>query len=143
MRCIFCRLRIRPSHLTLILLLWIPLSVVYIRHASNDDIDNYSFNGMESELERVTFGNDKAGNDKTRRLLKDDDYAVRELRIIANYDKTPNGDPLDPGEGGKAVRISKLDKEEEDAGYEQHAFNRLASDRISLERSLKDVRSSR
>jgi len=49
-------------------------------------------------------------------------------------------DPSLPGEGGKGVVLSGADKEKEKRGYDLHAFNMMASDRISIHRSLKDYR---
>lgn len=49
-------------------------------------------------------------------------------------------DPNGPGENGQAVQIEESEKEKEKQGYDKHAFNQLASDKISLFRSIPDTR---
>ncbi|XP_031560548.1 polypeptide N-acetylgalactosaminyltransferase 13-like isoform X2 [Actinia tenebrosa] len=49
-------------------------------------------------------------------------------------------DPNGPGENGQAVSIKENEKKEETEGYNQHAFNELASRKISLHRSIPDTR---
>ena len=48
-----------------------------------------------------------------------------------------------PGEGGQAVHLQGDEKKKADSLIEAEAFNRIASDKISLERSLVDVRDER
>ena len=47
-----------------------------------------------------------------------------------------------PGENGAGVRLSKEEQEKADSLFEKEAFNIVASDKISLERSVKDTRDS-
>lgn len=58
------------------------------------------------------------------------------------YDNTPDRNPDKPGEWGAAVSLNFLEKKREERGFSDHAFNRVASDKISLERNLPDVRNS-
>lgn len=62
--------------------------------------------------------------------------------VTANYEKYPPGvdHPNGPGEMGEAVTVEPELKEREDAGYELHAFNLEASNKISLHRTLGDHR---
>ena len=51
----------------------------------------------------------------------------------------------DSGEQGKAVMINSeeltdQEKEEYDKGFKEHAFNIFVSDKISLDRTLAEVR---
>ena len=48
-----------------------------------------------------------------------------------------------PGEKGQPVYLEGEEKKLADSLIEKEAFNRIASDKISLERSLKDVRDRR
>jgi len=45
-----------------------------------------------------------------------------------------------PGEQGAAVILSPEEEKEKNALYSTNGFNAYASDKISLERSLKDIR---
>ena len=62
--------------------------------------------------------------------------------VSANYESDPREarDLNGPGELGEAVTVDPELKEEEEKGYELHAFNLAASNIISLHRSLKDHR---
>ena len=48
-----------------------------------------------------------------------------------------------PGERGVGVHLVGEEKEKADSLFEKEAFNIIASDKISLERSVKDVRDPR
>ena len=63
--------------------------------------------------------------------------------VYANYDKSPRRNPNSPGEQGVAVFVDSWEKGKEKEGYEQHSFNRYVSDKISLERNLRDYRNSK
>ena len=58
----------------------------------------------------------------------------------ANYDITPEGKDTGLGEKGTGVIVPFLQMTAQKSGYKQHGFNLVASDRISLQRSLKDYR---
>lgn len=45
-----------------------------------------------------------------------------------------------PGEQGAAVILSAEEEKQKDELYKVNGFNAFASDKISLERSLKDIR---
>lgn len=70
-------------------------------------------------------------------------YDEGTLYNILMYDVTPNGNPQKPGEWGVAVSLNFLEKKREEQGFKDHAFNRVASDKISVERSLPDMRNSK
>ena len=69
--------------------------------------------------------------------IADDDETIYNLLM---YDKTPDRNPKKPGEWGAAVSLNFLEKKREQHGFNDHAFNLVASDKISLERNLPDVR---
>ena len=63
--------------------------------------------------------------------------------ITANYERFPRGAKLKgPGAGGEGVSVPASRKDEEDEGFDQHSFNRVASDMISVHRKLRDHRNS-
>ncbi len=62
------------------------------------------------------------------------------LSIIASYDATPRNHHFSPGEGGLGVQVPYFQKKTEEQGYKEHAFNKAASDMISVQRSLKNYR---
>lgn len=66
-----------------------------------------------------------------------------EQYVFATYDKSPDRNPEKPGEWGAAVSLNFIEKRLEDQGYKEHAFNRVASDKVSLERNLLDVRNKK
>ena len=45
-----------------------------------------------------------------------------------------------PGENGAAVRLSPEDQKKADSLFRKEAFNIIASDKVALDRSVKDVR---
>ena len=55
---------------------------------------------------------------------------------------TPVRDLNGPGEHGRAVTIGSDEKAAEKEGYDKHAFNELASTKISLHRSIPDTRNT-
>lgn len=61
--------------------------------------------------------------------------------ITANYEKYPPGAKLKgPGAEGEGVTVPASRKDDEDEGFDQHSFNRVASDMISVHRKLSDHR---
>ena len=63
--------------------------------------------------------------------------------ITANYERFPPGAKLKgPGAGGAGISVPASRKAEEDEGFDQHSFNRVASDMISFHRKLRDHRNS-
>lgn len=62
---------------------------------------------------------------------------------LADYDVSPRMRPFEAGYMGKGVDIKYFNKYREKLGYTQHAFNLLASDKISLQRKLRDYRNQR
>ena len=63
------------------------------------------------------------------------------VSITANYEKYPPGAKLKgPGAGGEGVTVPASRKDDEDEGFDQHSFNRVASDMISVHRKLSDHR---
>lgn len=66
---------------------------------------------------------------------------TRQIFVTANYENFPPGVKLKgPGAKGEGVTVDVAMKDEEDEGYEQHAFNLVASNMISIHRTLEDYR---
>ena len=59
------------------------------------------------------------------------------------FDRTPQRNSDKPGEWGVGVSLNILEKKREEQGFKDHAFNRVVSDKISLERNLPDFRNSK
>ena len=78
------------------------------------------------------------------RTITERKQSKRVALVTANYEIYPPGvDNLEgPGALGEAVTVDPGLKEIEDEGYEQHAFNLVASNKISLHRTLKDHRTN-
>ncbi|XP_048579624.1 polypeptide N-acetylgalactosaminyltransferase 13 isoform X2 [Nematostella vectensis] len=68
---------------------------------------------------------------------------LEENYVLAMYDRTPHRNPNKPGEMGQAVTLNFMEKKNEEAGYAMHAFNLAASDKVSIQRNLVDVRNSK
>jgi len=63
------------------------------------------------------------------------------MLMTANYERYPPGAKLKgPGAGGEGVTVPASRKDDEDEGFDQHSFNRVASDLISMHRTLRDHR---
>lgn len=68
-------------------------------------------------------------------------HHAKEIFLTANYENLPKGAKKSgPGAKGEGVTVDEARKDEEDEGYEQHAFNLVASNMISLHRTLEDHR---
>jgi len=60
---------------------------------------------------------------------------------LANYEHmVVKRNPLLPGELGRGVSLEESEKDKEKRGFDLHAFNMVASDKISVHRSLQDYR---
>lgn len=113
--------------------LWLLLTVGFFVNERNSDsyYDNIDLNSVE--LDR-----------KLREKKGFSNYQGNTAHYVyANYDKTPHRNPNEPGELGVAVYADSWEKEKENEGYTQHSFNRLVSDKISLQRNLRDYRNSK
>ena len=61
----------------------------------------------------------------------------------ANYEHMMvKRNPLLPGELGRGVTLEENEKDKEKRGFDLHAFNMVASDKISVHRSLQDYRAT-
>lgn len=78
---------------------------------------------------------------RTFRINSEDANEARETLEYAMYDVSPRMRRFQPGYMGKGVIIRQSEKQKEKVGYSKHAFNMLASDKISLQRVLPDYRS--
>ncbi|CAK5081539.1 unnamed protein product [Meloidogyne enterolobii] len=68
---------------------------------------------------------------------KEEDKELELLLSQLNFD--PNG----PGEGGKGVEIAKEKEEEKKEKFKQNQFNLMASDQISVNRTIPDYRTEK
>ena len=83
----------------------------------------------------VNYGNVQSGEADEKVLL------FRRERYM-KYQKSEN-QRTGPGEKGMGLHLEGEEKERADELYKKEAFNIIASDKISLERSVKDVRDER
>ena len=81
------------------------------------------------------FGNVQSG-------LSDEKVMLFRRERYLKYQKSEK-DRTGPGEKGTGLHLEGEEKERADKLYEKEAFNIIASDKISLERSVKDVRDER
>ncbi len=62
----------------------------------------------------------------------------------ARYEKhRTRGRPNLPGEGGAAVVLTPEEQAQADKLFDKEAFNIIASDKVALDRSVRDVRDRR
>lgn len=96
----------------------------------------------------VRFLSDKFNFKKKNKLINENKNEPVDPQIeptkpkeVFDFDKEEDKrDPNGPGEHGQAVVINANEKEEENKGFNKHAFNELASRKISLHRSIPDTR---
>lgn len=69
-----------------------------------------------------------------------DSQDVAETLKYAMYDISPHMRSFEAGYMGRGAKIRRNEKQQEKLGYTQHAFNMLASNKISLQRVLPDYR---
>ncbi|XP_057294037.1 polypeptide N-acetylgalactosaminyltransferase 13-like isoform X2 [Hydractinia symbiolongicarpus] len=111
--------RVRAVRTYVALLIWFPLCVLYMRLTNFSHRVYFNFASLNSiNTEIVTWN-------------------------LADYDVSPRMRPFEAGYMGKGVDIKYFNKYREKVGYTQHAFNLLASDKISLQRKLRDYRNQR
>ncbi|WAQ93812.1 GALT9-like protein [Mya arenaria] len=79
-------------------------------------------------------------SDDNDAVVSDDMIKFRRERF-ERY-KNSEGSRVGPGEKGMGVHLTGAEKEKADSLFEKEAFNIIASDKISLERSVKDIRDS-
>ena len=61
----------------------------------------------------------------------------------ARYERVQNRPDIDgPGERGSAVQMNATEKAEADRRFDKEAFNIVASGKVALDRSVRDVRDS-
>ncbi|XP_031565849.1 uncharacterized protein LOC116301000 [Actinia tenebrosa] len=77
-----------------------------------------------------TFSNDDT-NEQLGPMLLIDDFETPEKHKISRSG---------PGEGGEPVETKPAEESKKQEAYSEYGFNQLVSDRISLERSIKDTR---
>lgn len=63
--------------------------------------------------------------------------------VIGNYEPlVPRKGPFGPGEGGKKVLRIPAEEEKYKQSYKEYGFNMINSDKISLDRTVPDLRDS-
>lgn len=70
--------------------------------------------------------------------LEDDSVMAYRLNRYKRHQKRKI--PISPGEGGTAVVLNSQEQQEADKLFKKEAFNIIASDKIALDRSLRDTR---
>ena len=60
--------------------------------------------------------------------------------VLGNYEPTDLEPRSGPGEGGVAVHLEAHEKSEADRSVREFGFNMVASEKISLDRRIKDTR---
>lgn len=81
---------------------------------------------------------------KTFQSTKDKAVTRRDKKENNEFTKIfERQDSNGPGENGQGVKIDETEKDLEKEGYSKHSFNQLASDKISLFRSIPDTRDPR
>jgi hypothetical protein len=75
-------------------------------------------------------------------LLRNDELLAFRKKRYVEY-KNSESKRTGPGEGGKAVNLEGEEKILGEKLYKKEAFNIIASDKISLQRSVPDVRDAR
>lgn len=75
------------------------------------------------------------------KIVEEDVLRFRRVRF-ERYQSSESG-RTGPGEQGQGVHLTGAEKEKADSLMDKEAFNIVASDKISLERSVKDVRDHR
>lgn len=79
--------------------------------------------------------------ERTEKVVGKDTLNFRQERFD-KYQRSEAG-RTGPGEKGEGLQLSGAEKEKTDSLMDKEAFNIIASDKISLERSVRDVRDSR
>ena len=99
--------------------------------------ENSDLHGADQEI-KVT---EKKDNESIKRKVTVETAQIQPTKEEFKFETEPVlRDPHGPGENGQAVNIEENEKKEESEGYDQHAFNELASRKISLHRSIPDTR---
>ena len=88
-------------------------------------------------------GNMQTTNENLEQLESDKTPQNEVKFTLAGYDVSPDRNPDKPGEWGAGVTLNFLEKRQESEGYKEHAFNRIVSDKISVQRNLLDNRNSK
>lgn len=79
--------------------------------------------------------------DESNNMLDGNNLREKPVEELINWDE-PSGqvNPNNPGEGGHPVNIGPDEKGKAEKSYAEYGFNQYVSDKISLHRSLEDVR---
>lgn len=86
------------------------------------------------------------GNKPTNSFVRGSEVGEEVLKFrrerFENYQASESS-RTGPGEKGQGVQLHGKEKEKADSLMDKEAFNIIASDKISLERSVRDVRDAR
>lgn len=82
----------------------------------------------------------KSGYDSNDWTEKPELAAVFDSSTMGNYEPTNLSPREGPGEGGVPVRLAPTEKASGDRTVAEFGFNMVASDKISLDRRIKDTR---
>lgn len=112
--------------------------VVKGKSPKNSDSESDHLQTADQDIKVTEMVND---NDSIKQKVTAKTEKFQPTKEEFNFETEPVArNPNGPGENGQAVNINESEKKEESEGYNQHAFNELASRKISLHRSIPDTR---
>lgn len=120
----------------------------------NEQSEHLHATAENTKQVKVRFLSDKFRSDNLKKKLRIENdnnnndpvipqFIPTKAKEVFDFDNEEDKrDPNGPGENGQAVVVNGDEKEEENNGFKKHAFNELASKKISLHRSIPDTRES-
>uniref|UniRef100_A0A914KW09 Polypeptide N-acetylgalactosaminyltransferase n=1 Tax=Meloidogyne incognita TaxID=6306 RepID=A0A914KW09_MELIC len=144
--------RLRPDVCRAILvtsIIWILVDIIILfYYLDRSLIGSQSERTIMPQKEQIS--NDIKSNEKEKILRRPKNREIalpeqpkeedKELELLLSQ---LNFDPNGPGEGGKGVEIAKEKEEEKKEKFKQNQFNLMASDQISVNRTIPDYRTEK
>uniref|UniRef100_A0A914NHX1 Glycosyltransferase 2-like domain-containing protein n=1 Tax=Meloidogyne incognita TaxID=6306 RepID=A0A914NHX1_MELIC len=144
--------RLRPDVCRAILvtsIIWILVDIIILfYYLDRSLIGSQSERTIMPQKEQIS--NDIKSNEKEKILRRPKNREIalpeqpkeedKELELLLSQ---LNFDPNGPGEGGKGVEIDKEKEEEKKEKFKQNQFNLMASDQISVNRTIPDYRTEK
>lgn len=96
---------------------------------------------LSKKKKKLKIEKDDNNNNNNLNEVVERQLIPTKTKEVFDFDKEEEKrDPNGPGENGQAVVVDSNEKDEENNGFKKHAFNELASKKISLHRSIPDTR---